>query len=163
MSCSGRDAIEKHLPRRERKGCVLVVSDHRALNLGHATTLCRHGYAVYTAVTCTDVPRVFAKYDVGQVDLVVFASLVHGWHHLEGEERPGEIPAVSDREWQTRNMRAVIDMVCARQEVSPRALIAVELMAYGWYAITAEALERAGVQYATYSVSDPHAIVEYLE
>jgi hypothetical protein len=154
--------IDEHLPQGQPRGCVLVVSDYRPLNLGHATALCREGYAVYTAVTCTDVPRIFERYTVGDVDLVVFASLVHGWHHREGEGRPAGIPLTTDPEWQTRNMREVIDIVCGRQESPPRVLIAVELMAFGWYRITADGLEAAGVEYQTYSASDPHAIVDFV-
>ena len=154
--------IDEHLPRGQPKGCILVVSDYRPLNLGHAFTLCTHGYAVYTAVTCTDVPQIFERYAVGDVNLVVFASLVHGWHHGEGERRPESIPPATDPEWQIRNMRAVIDIVCGRQGSPPRVLIAVELMTFGWYRITADALEKAGVEYQTYPASDPHAIVGFL-
>lgn len=162
MSGGRHDPVEVHLPRGTPKGCVLVVSDHRPLNLGHAATLCTHGYAVYTAVTCTDVPRLFEACEVGEVDLIVFASIVHGWHHLEGEERPENAPQKTDPDWQVKNLRAVIDMVSERQERPPRALVAVELMAFGWYAITAEALEEAGIAYGTYSVSNPRAILEFL-
>jgi hypothetical protein len=42
-------------------------------------------------------------------------------------------------------------------------VIAAELMDYGWYSITAEALERAGVRYHTYSASDPRAILAFLK
>ena len=154
--------IEEHLPPGEPKGCVLVVSDYRPLNLGHAATLCSHGYAVYTAVTCTDVPRVFERYLVGDVDLVAFASLVHGWHHREGETRPMSIPSETDPEWQIRNMREVIDMVCGRQGSPPQVLIAAELLTLSWYAITPDALEAAGVEYQTYPANDPHAILDFL-
>ena len=154
--------MDEHLPQGKPKGCILVVSDYRPLNLGHAATLCMEGYAVYTAVTCTDVPRVFERYTVGDVDLVVFASLVHGWHHREGERRPTGIPQATDPEWQTRNMREVIDIVCQRQESRPRVLIAVELITFGWYRITADVLEEAGVEYQTYSASDPYAIADLL-
>jgi hypothetical protein len=154
--------IEEHLPQGQSGGCILIVSDYRPLNLGHAATLCTHGYAVYTAVTCTDVPRIFERYAVGDLNLVAFASLVHGWHHQEGERRPEGIPPSTDPDWQIRNMTTVIDIVCQRQESPPRVLIAVELMTFGWYTITAEALEAAGVRYETYSVSDPHAIVDFL-
>jgi hypothetical protein len=154
--------IDEHLPPGKPKGCILIVSDYRPLNLGHAATLCKEGYAVYTAVTCTDVPRIFERYTVGDFDLVVFASLVHGWHHGEGERRPGSIPQTTDPEWQTRNMREVIDIVCGRQGTPPRVLIAVELMALDWYRISADALAAVGVEYQTYSASDPHAIIDFL-
>ena len=155
-------SVEEHLPQGEPKGCLLVVSDYRPLNLGHASILCSHGYAVYTAVTCTDVPRVFEMYIVGDVDLVAFASLVHGWHHREGERRPENIPTETDPEWQIRNMKEVINTVCGRQGSPPEVLIAVELMTCGWYEITADALAAAGVEYQTYSASDPHAILGFL-
>ena len=155
-------SVDEHLPRGEPRGCILVVSDYRPLNLGHAAALCAGGYAVYTAVTCTDVPRIFERYTVGDVDLVVFASLVHGWHHREGEIRPGSIPEATDLEWQVRNMSEVIDIVSGRQGSPPGVLIAVELMTFGWYTITAEALEAAGVEYQTYSAKDPHSILDFL-
>lgn len=162
MSGDHFDSIEEHLPQGPPRGCILIVSDYRPLNLGHASTLCMHGYAVHTAVTCTDVPRVFETYTVGHLDLVVFASLVHGWHHRDGERRPGSIPEASDPEWQTRNMRAVIDLVCERQVSPPTVLIAAELLTFGWYRITAEDLAAIGVEYRTYSASDPHAILDFL-
>ena len=162
MSGHRLDPIEEHLPQGEPKGCVLVVSDYRPLNLGHAATLCSHGYAVYTAVTCTDVPRVFEMYIVGDVDLVAFASLVHGWHHREGELRPGSIPTETDPEWQIRNIKEVIDIVCGRQGRPPLVLIAVELMTFGWYTITPDVLAAAGVAYQTYPANDPHTILGFL-
>jgi len=138
---------------------VLVVSDYRPLNLGHAAALCPYGYAVYTAVTCTDVPRIFERFVAGPVDLIAFASLVHGWHHQEAERRPAGIPVSTDPDWQTRNMKTVVEAVCTRQETTPTVVIAVELMAYGWYRITAEALAEAGIAYQTYPASDPHALL----
>jgi hypothetical protein len=128
----------------------------------YAAILCPHGYAVYTAVTCTDVATVCERYEVGDVDLVVFASVVHGWHDQEEERRPAGTPQASDAEWQVRNLRAVIDTVCKRQASPTRVLIAAELMTFGWYKITAEALEAAGVEYQTYSASHPDAIVDIL-
>lgn len=154
---------EEHLPPGKPKGCVLVVSDYRPLNLGHATTLCVHGYAVYTAVTCTDVPRLLDQHSPGDVHVVVFASLVHGWHHGEGERRPAGMSPATDPEWQCRNMKAVVDLVCERQEAPPTVLIAVELMTDGWYRITPDALTEAGLEYQTYSASDPHSIVDLLK
>jgi hypothetical protein len=137
------EPVDEHLPRGEPKGIVLVVSDYKPLNLGHAAALSLAGYTVYTAVTCTDVPRVFEKSSVGDVALIVFASLVHGWHHREAERRPESIPEQTDREWQTRNTRQVIDTVCSRQENPPKVLVAVDLMTHGWYEVTADALEAA--------------------
>jgi hypothetical protein len=162
MSGDRSGPIDEYLPQGEPKGCILIVSDYRRLNLGHAAVLCSHGYAVYTAVTCTDVPRIFERYTIFDVDLVVFASLVHGWHHREGEARPGSIPTETDPEWQIRNMKEVIDIVCGRQGRPPQVLIAVELMTCGWYEITADALAAAGVEYQTYPANDPHAIVDFL-
>jgi len=161
---SGRhvDPVEQHLPKGEPRGTVLVISDYRPLNLGHAAALVREGYAVYTAVTCTDVPRVFERFDVGRVDLVVFASLVHGWHHREAEQRPAGMPETTDADWHTRNIVQALENVQGRQGARPLALIAMELMAYGWYRITADALDDAGVQFQTYSVSNPRGIVEFM-
>lgn len=156
------DPIQEHLPRGAATGYILVVSDYRPLNLGHAATLCLHGYAVYTAVTCTDVFRIFDKYHPPPMDLVAFASLVHGWHHREGERRPADMCQKTDAEWQTRNMRAVLDLVRERQLTPPRVLIAMELMSFGWYKITAEELAEAGLRYQTYPANDPHVIVDLL-
>lgn len=163
MAVSRCGPIEEHRPQGEPRGCILVVSDYRPLNLGHAATLSAHGYTTYTAVTCTDVPRLFEQYAVGAVEVIVFASVVHGWHHREGEGRPSSPAASSDAEWQTRNMRAVVDLVCERQASRPRVLVAEELMNFGWYRITPEALARVGLEYQTYSACDPHAIVDLLQ
>jgi len=154
--------VEEYLPRGSPRGCILVVSDHRPLNLGHAAALCLEGYAVYTAVTCTDVPRVFEGFAVGAVDAIVFASLVHGWHHGEAEGRPKGTPRATDRDWQIRNIAEVVGTVSERQENPPTVLIASELMTFGWYAITPEVLTAAGIEYRTYSVSDPRSIVGLL-
>ena len=154
--------IEEYRPQGEPHGCILVVSDHRPLNLGHAAMLRRHGYCVYTAITCTDVTRVFDHYAVGELELVVFASLVHAWHHAEGERRPSCIPPATDPDWQIRNMTAVVDIIAERQGSAPRVLIAEELMTCGWYTITEETLAKAGLEYQTYPANDPHAIVGLL-
>ena len=161
---SGRrlDAVEEHLPAGDRKGCVLVVSDHRPLNLGHAYALCGAGYAVHTAVTCTDVPLIFERFTVGNVDIVAFASVVHGWHHLEAEERPESISRTTDSDWQMRNITAVINSIRSRQESPPKVLVAAELLAYSFYEVTAEALAAAGIEYHLYPANDPHAILEFL-
>ena len=162
MSATPLCATDEYLPQGQPRGRILVVSDHRPLNRGHAATLCLQGYAVYTAVTCTEVSGIFGRHLVGDLEVVVFASLVHGWHHQEGERRPASMPPMTDAEWQVRNMGVVIDTVCGRQEEPPSVLIAVELMTYGWYRITADALAAAGIVYQTYSVSDPHSIVGFL-
>jgi len=154
--------VDEHLPCGEARGCILVVSDYRLLNLAHAGALCAAGYVVYTAVTCTDVPRVFELFAVGAVDLIAFASLVHGWHHQEQEGRPETIPATTDEAWQTRNIREVIDAVCARQQTPPRVLVAVDLLTYPWYDISADTLAAAGIEYQTYSASTPHSILDFL-
>ena len=156
------DPVDEHLPRGEVRGCVLVVSDYRLLNLGHATFLSMAGYAVYTAVTCTDVPRVFKRFHVGDIDLVVFASLVHGWHHEEAEGRPEGMPEATDREWHTRNLRQVLDLIAARQQTPPRVLVATDLLNYRCYDITPEALAAAGIEYHTYSAGDPPSILRFL-
>ena len=154
--------VDEHLPAGDARGVILVVSDYRPLNLGHAAALCMARYAVYTAVTCTDIPRAFEKFRVGEVDLVVFASLVHGRHHRDAERRPESIPEQTDREWQTRNIRQAIDTVCSRQGNPPKVLVAIDLMTHGWYDVTADALEAVGIEYQTYSAGDPHAIADFL-
>jgi len=155
--------VEEHLPRGEAQGCILVVSDYRLLNLGHASALSLAGYAVYTAVTCTDVPRVFEQFEVGDVDLIVFASVVHGWHHEEAERRPEDIPAATDNQWQTRNIRQVIDTVAARQQTPPGILVATDLLDYSCYDISADALADAGIEYQTYSAGDPRSVLGFLQ
>lgn len=156
------DSVAEHLPCGEPKGTVLVVSDYRSLNLGHAAAVSLAGYAVYTAVTCTDVPRVFEQFAVGDVDLIVFASLVHGWHHREAEPRPESMPEQTDHDWQTRNIREVIDVVGGRQGRPPKVLVAIDLMTSDCYDVTADALSAAGVEYQTYSASSPHSIISFL-
>lgn len=154
--------VEEHMPRGERRGCILVVSDYRLLNLGHAATLSRAGYAVYTAVTCTDVPRIFEQFTVGDVDVVVFASLVHGWHHAEAEARPDTIPETTDREWHVRNLKQVVDTIRGRQTTPPRVLVATDLLQHNCYQISAEALQAAGIEYDSYAAGDPPSIVRLL-
>lgn len=155
-------SVDEHLPAGDPLGTVLVVSDYRPLNLGHAYALCSEGYAVYTAVTCTDVHRVFETFAVADVDAVVFPSLVHGWHHREAEPRPEAIPRDSDADWQMRNLREAVEIVAARQASRPKVLIAREMLTPGWYDTTAEALAAAGVEYDTYSAGDPHGIADLL-
>lgn len=156
------DPVDEYLPRGEVRGCVLVVSDYRLLNLGHAAAVRKAGYAVYTAVTCTDVPRVFETFAVGHIDLTVFASLVHGWHHQEAEDRPQSMPRKTDDRWQTRNIVQVVDTVSARQQTPPKVLVATDLITQSCYDISADALAAAGIEYQTYSASDPTAIVDFL-
>lgn len=163
MASSQISPVEEHLPAGEPKGCVLVVSDYRPLNLGHAHALCAAGYAVYTAVTCTDVPRVLDRFGVGCVHAIVFPSLVHGWHHREAERRPDGFSEDTDLQWQTRNVKEVIAIVCGRQQDRPRVIIAVELLTPGWYDTTQEALAAAGIEYETYSAGDPYGIVGLLK
>jgi len=157
------EAVAEHLPRGEVRGRILVISDYRLLNLGHAVALSTAGYVVYTAVTCTDVPRVFAAFSVGHLDAVVFASLVHGWHHEEAERRPTDVPHTSDEEWQTRNIIQVIHTVTARQQIPPKILIATDLLGYTCYDINAESLAAAGIEYDIYSAGDPPSILRYLQ
>ena len=156
-------SVDEHLPRGEPRGCILVVSDYRPLNRGHAAALCAKGYAVYTAVTCTDVPRVFETFAVGAVEAIAFASLVHGWHHREAEGRPDGIPQKTDEDWQTRNMGEVIKLVSRRQKSPPAVLIAVELITCGGYNISPETLMVAGINYQTYSAGDPWSISGLLQ
>ena len=157
------DPVNEHLPKGEPRGCVLVVSDNRLINLSHAAALSAAGYAVYTAVTCTDVPRVFERFSTGNVDLIVFASLVHGWHHLEAERRPDDIPAETDARWQMRNIVQVVDAVCSRQDRPPRVLVATDLISHDCYNISRDALNAAGVDVNTYSASNPPSIIGFLQ
>lgn len=155
--------INEYLPIVESQGNVLVVSDYRMLNLGHATALCKGGYAVYTAVTCSDVPRVFETFGIANIGTVVFASLVHGWHHQEGEERPASIPPKTDVKWHTRNFAQVVETIVFRQGTPPRVLIADDLITHDWYDISRDALVAADISYQTYAASNPYAIVGLVE
>ncbi|MFW6438311.1 MAG: hypothetical protein ACOCZ7_04775 [Armatimonadota bacterium] len=157
------DPIAEHLPRGEIRGRVLVVSDYRLLNLSHAAAVCAAGYAVYTAVTCTDVPRVFERFDIDRIDLIAFASLVHGWHHEEAEERPEGMPTNTDSRWQIRNILQVVEIVASRQDTPPIVLVATDLIAHECYNISRDALEEAGVAVHTYSASNPPSIVKFLQ
>lgn len=155
--------IEQHLPQGEMQGCVLVVSDYRLLNLVHAAALCKSGYVVYTAVTCTDVPRIYESYPVDEIDLIASASLVHGWHHQEAEERPHELSAQTDPEWQTRNVLQVVELVSGRQATPPRVIIATDLVDYDCYSISRSALADGGIEIHTYSASNPPSIIGFLD
>jgi hypothetical protein len=157
------DPVNEFLPEVKPRGHVLVVSDYRSLNVGHAAALCKAGYAVYTAVTCTDVPRVYESFDVEQIDLIAFASLVHGWHHREAEERPPGLPMESDAEWQTRNILQVVDLVSRRQQSPPKVLIATDLVDYECYSVSKCALEQAGLKIQTYSAGNPPSILRLLQ
>ena len=55
-----------------------------------------------------------------------------------------------------------MDTVCERQESPLAVLLAMGATAFGWRRITADALQTAGIEYHTYSVSDPDAIVDFL-
>lgn len=155
--------VDQHLPPGEILGCILVISDYRLLNLGHASALRRAGYAVYTAVTCTDVPRVFETFAVDHIDLIAFASLVHGWHHQEAEQRPSEIPEDTDGQWHTRNILNVVEIVNSRQQSPAKVLVATDLLEHDCYEITAGSLKAAGVQFESYSASNPTTIVGHLQ
>ena len=154
--------VDEYLPNAESQGAILVVSDYRLLNLGHASALCRAGYSVYTAVTCSDVPRVFERFSVGDIDLVVFASLVHGWHHREAEKRPADIPPGTDMMWHTRNVAQVVETVRSRQDPPPKVLIASDLLMYDHYDVSEDALSAAGIEYETYSASNPLSVTGLL-
>ncbi len=154
--------VNEYLPRVESQGTILVVSDYRLLNLGHATALCRTGYSVYTAITCSDVPRVFDRFEVGDIDMVVFASLVHGWHHQEAEERPANIPPKTDVKWHTRNFAQVVESIRSRQQSSPKVMIAHDLITHDCYDINDDALAAAGIEYEIYSASNPQSLTGFL-
>jgi len=156
------DPIAEHLPKGEVRGRVLVVSDYRLLNLSHAAAICAAGYVTYTAVTCTDVPRIFERFNVNCIDLIAFASLVHGWHHQEAEDRPASMPSTSDARWQIRNILEVVEMVAARQQTPPIVLVATDLIAHECYNISRDALDEAGIDVHTYSASNPPSIIAFL-
>lgn len=156
------NSVEQHLPEGEVLGRIVVVSDYRLLNFGHASALRRAGYAVYTAVTCTDVPRIFDSFSVDHIDLIAFASLVHGWHHQEAEDRPESIPPKTDIQWHTRNFLHVVEAINARQQSPPKVIIAKDLIAHDRYDISEDALMKAGICYETYAANNPPSIVGFL-
>ncbi len=85
------------------RGTVLVLSDYRTLNRAHAEFLWSHGYSVITAITYSDaVGIVGSESGNAEIDAVVIASKVHGWHHREAEEPPDRIR--SRPAWAIRNM-----------------------------------------------------------
>ncbi len=157
------DPVDEHLPKGEVQGRVLVVADYRLLNLAHAAAVCAAGYAVYTAVTCTDVPRIYERFTVDHIDLIVFASLVHGWHHEAAEERPLEMPVQTDVKWQIRNILQVVETVSLRQQTRPKVLVATDLISHECYSISRDALEAAGIDVSTYSAGNPPSIIGFLK
>ena len=144
------------------RGTVLVLSDYRALNRAHAEFLWSHGYSVITAITYSDAVRIVGS-ESGQVeiDAVVIASKVHGWHHREAEEPPEEIPEDSDS-WQLDNIKYVFDLVKRRQRKCPLLFIARDLIETGWYQITIEGMEELGLACRTYKASEPHTLINGL-
>ncbi|MGI5818122.1 MAG: hypothetical protein ACOX9R_08490 [Armatimonadota bacterium] len=154
--------VNEYLPAIEPQAAILVVSDYRLPNLGHANALCKAGYSVYTAITCSDVPRVFDRFEVDGIHMVVFASLVHGWHHLESEKRPSNIPPKTDVKWHTRNFAQVVETVVSRQGTPPKVLIADDLIKHDCYDINQDALAAAGIEYETYSANNPQSLTGFL-
>ena len=159
------DSIEKYPAEGEEKGIILVIADYRSLNVLHGSVLSNQGYTTYTAITCSDIPRIFEKYkdEIAKIDCVVFASLVHGWHHQEGERRPKDLSEKTDEEWQTRNIKNVIKRIQNRQKKSLLVLIAGGLIECWWYQVSEESLKKAGIKYVKYPDSDPTKIIEILE
>ena len=144
------------------RGTVLVLSDYRALNRAHAEFLWSHGYSVITAITYSDAVRIVKGASVKvEIDAVVVASKVHGWHHREAEEPPEEIPEDSDL-WQLDNIKHVFDLVKRRQRKCPLLFVAQDLIETGWYQITIAGLEELGLVCRTYKASEPHTLINGL-
>lgn len=144
------------------RGTVLVLSDYRMLNKAHAEFLLSHGYSVITAVTYSDAVRIVGS-ESGklEIDAVVIASRVHGWHHQEAEEPPEDTPGDRDS-WQLDNIRRVLDLVKRRQRESPLLFIAQDLTETGWYEIAAAGLEELGIAYRHYNVFDLDTLINGL-
>jgi len=153
--------VTRHIAENPR-GTVLVLSDYRPLNRAHAEFLWSHGYSVITAITYSDAVRIVGS-ESGKVeiDAVVIASKVHGWHHREAEEPPEEIPEDSDS-WQLENIKYVFDLVKRRQRKCPLLFVAQDLIETGWYQITIAGLEELGLVCRTYKASEPHTLINGL-
>ena len=154
-------SVTRHIAENPR-GTVLVLSDYRPLNRAHAEFLWSHGYSVITAITYSDAVRIVGS-ESGKVeiDAVVVASKVHGWHHREAEEPPEEIPEDSDS-WQLDNIKYVFDLVKRRQRKCPLLFVARDLIETGCYQITMAGLEELGLVCRTYKASEPHTLINGL-
>ena len=158
---STESPITRYIAENPR-GTVLVLSDYRPLNRAHAEFLWSHGYSVITAITYSDAVRIVGGESAKvEIDAVVIASKVHGWHHREAEEPPEEIPEDSDS-WQLGNIKYVFDLVKRRQRKCPLLLIAQDLIQTGWYQITIAGLEELGIPYRTYKAIDLHTLINGL-
>lgn len=138
----------------ESQPTLLVLSDYKPLNMAHVAFLGLHGYRTLAAITYTDAVRMLSG-EAGTTEIcaIVVASKVHGWHHLEGETRPAEIPAKSES-WQMENIKHIYDLVARNQHRPPLLFVAHDLIETGWYHITADGLEELGLQYQVYQSGD---------
>jgi len=146
----------------EAAGTLLVLSDHRPLNRAHVEFLRLHGFSAIAAITYTDVVRILSS-EAGKVEIraIVVASKIHGWHHLEGEKRPVEIPANSEV-WQMDNIKRVLDVVAQNQQKCPLLFIAHDLIETEWYQITVGGLNELGLEYQIYQAGDLRTVVAAL-
>ncbi|MGM0494882.1 MAG: hypothetical protein ACQER1_18255, partial [Armatimonadota bacterium] len=78
------------------------------------------------------------------------------------EERPANIPPKTDVKWHTRNFAQVVETVQSRQSFPPKVLIADDLITHDCYDINEDALTAAGIEYETYSASNPQSVTEFL-
>ncbi len=139
--------------KNHRSRSVLILSDHRPLNRAHAELLKLHGYRPLTAITYTDAVRILRdEPPETEIQAMIAASKIHGWHHLEGEEQPPELTANNDT-WQIDNIREVFDLVINRQENRPLLFIAESLIETGCYQLNEAALGELGIDYHTYDAN----------
>ena len=156
------EPVEEYLPEGEPRGCVLVVSDLQGFHVTHAAALCLAGYAVYTALTCTDVPRVYEALGVAHIDLVAFVSLGHGGHGETAEERAPDMPTHTDAKWQSNSILQAVDTVSFIQQAPPKVFLATDLISQDCISISRDALKAAGIHVDTYSARNAFSIVGFL-
>ena len=146
----------------EAEPTLLVLSDYRPLNRAHVEFLKLHGYRALDAITYTDAVRMLSGgAGTTEIRAIVIASKVHGWHHLEGETRPAEIPAQSGS-WQMDNIKHIHDLVARNQHRPPLLFVADDLLERGWYHITVDGLEELGLQYQVYQSEDLATVIAAL-
>ncbi|MFO7947561.1 MAG: hypothetical protein R6V19_12190 [Armatimonadota bacterium] len=139
--------------QNNRSRSILILSDHKPLNRAHAELLKLHGYRPLTAITYTDAVRLLRdEPPETEIQAIIVASKIHGWHHLEGEQQPPELTANTDT-WQIDNIRHVVKLVTGRQETTPILLIAESLIETGCYQLTEEALAETELDYHTYNAN----------
>jgi hypothetical protein len=163
-----KDPIQRYEPKGISKGCILVISDSRLLNHMHGVVLSAEGYVVVTGITLTDCLTIVHRQRTTQINLVLIASKVHGWHGRHGEEKPKKEGLISpDENWENGNIATLVDQIAKKQGKKPHVLIAYDLIHSPWYKTTASGLRELGLalneDYHTYFASDPYSAIEHYE